>query len=180
MAGNEDLNVRVSEPTTLDQLTKADLAVISGTAAFSFNKVQIDALRKYIDGGGTLLIEAVGGSQAFSQAGRKLIAKLYPDQPPQVLPASSDVYQLPGRSIRGLPTRNSRRFPGRFPPLSAVAREGRNAIFISDLDLTTALLGVPCLRARGYTPDSAVKLLRNLVILAAGDKVAQPPAADPR
>jgi hypothetical protein len=167
MARDEGLRIEVSGPTSVDKLDGAHLAVLSGTAAFQMNRQQRGKLKEYIESGGTLLIEAMGGSDAFARSGQKLIDQLY-GRPVQALSETDKLYRLPGREIKRLELRHGQVFQGSYPSLYTIRREDREVIYLSKHDLTSGLLGVPILRCEGYEPEAAKTLLRNLLLLSAG------------
>jgi hypothetical protein len=51
---------------------------------------------------------------------------------------------------------------------------GRAAVIFSADDLTFGLLGAQCPTCIGYYPDTAVQLMRNIVLYGAGDAATRP------
>lgn len=150
---------------------KWQLAAITGTDRLSLDKAQEKALADYVRAGGTVLIDAAGGSEAFAASAAGLLERLFGKDSLRRLASSAAVYDLPGMKIGSVKYR--RAAGGRFggddrARLLAVELGGRAAVFLSKQDLTVGLVGGPCHGCVGYHPDSAVELVRNIILHAAG------------
>ena len=90
------------------------------------------------------------------------------------------VYRLAGFEIESVQYRRAARAllgKVRYPRLLAVTVKGRPVVLFSKDDLTAGLVGYPCYTCVGYSPDSAVALMRNLVLYGIRiDKDASGPA----
>jgi hypothetical protein len=86
------------EPSA-DSLQGQQLAWLVGSDAFELSDAEVQALRAWLDAGGTMFINAVGGSSEFQRSATALLARLYPN---------------PGEYIRGRITSQSSLMTGRL------------------------------------------------------------------
>jgi len=54
----------------------------------------------------------------------------------------------------------------KYPQIRTILVGGRPAVLLSELDLTAGLVGYPSLSVNGYTPDSAFRIVRNIILYA--------------
>ena len=142
---------------------------MTGTAAFAFTPAQRACLRKYLDEGGTLIVDAAGGNSAFARAAEELFAKLLPGALPRRLPPDHEVYTRSGPPIRTFAYRKAVSLPAEQrgkPRILAFMLRNRPAIFFSREDLTAGLVGYPCWGLKGYEPETAFRIMRNLLLYA--------------
>lgn len=170
MARREGCKVNVLGPLDIAELMDAGahLAVMTGTEAFTLSEEQKGVLRQYVMAGGTLVIDAAGGSEAFRKAAQQLLDDIYGADSLRRLPASSQFYTLDGHAIESVSYRRRTTARGALtgPNLRAVLVMGRPAVIYSPEDLTTGLLGARAFRCDGYKPESAYEIMRNIVLIA--------------
>ena len=151
-------------------VSKWPIAAITGTAEFKLSQQQAEALKKYLLSGGTLIIDAAGGSREFSNSVEKEILPLLENSTSGKIVSSHEIYQSsPAVKINyrrdyaiGLgPTNHDGR-------LQAVSLGKRFAIFYSPEDLTAGLMGYQWHGISGYSPDTSVELMLNMLSCAAG------------
>ncbi|GAG13058.1 unnamed protein product, partial [marine sediment metagenome] len=158
------------------------VAAMTGTGEFSLSGPQKQALKRYVEGGGTLILDAAGGSEGFSRSAMALLKELFGEGSVRRLPSFSPVYQMSGLEVKSVRYRRAARRIGRGkdPRIMGITLKGRVAVFFSREDLTSGLVGVPCYSCIGYAPGtsekpgSAVKLMRNMVLY--GNQIRKPPA----
>ena len=167
------LKVVLDGPVDLQSLDarRQPVAALTGTGSLSLSRAQKQALKAYVQAGGTLIMDAAGGSKTFADSAVALVTKLFGDGSLRRLPHSSPVYRIPGWEVRKVRYRRAAR--ARFlethkPRILAVEVAGRPAVFLSREDLTGGLVGYPCFTCVGYAPESAVELMRNLVLFGCG------------
>jgi hypothetical protein len=153
------------------QLTKAyALADLTGTGAFTFSAAQLKELADYVAGGGTLLVDAAGGRQAFAVAAQQAIAKAFPSAPAPlpVLPPSSPVYSAGGPLGEVAYRRFARQQLGKLdaPRLRGLDVGGRTAVLFSAEDLAAGLVGQQVDGVVGYAPTTAVSIAEHVVAYA--------------
>lgn len=151
----------------------AALLIVRGTSAHAFTQAEGKALKAYIDGGGTVLFEDVGGVSAFGRSAEEFVESLAPGSRFR-RPARHAV--ITGATLeRGVDCTNVsyrlyslERFGGREPRPRLRALHERDdseelRVFVSREDLSNALLGQPCWGVSGYTTADAANLMGNLI-----------------
>jgi hypothetical protein len=159
----------------------AKVAVMTGTDKFTTSAEDRQAIQKFIDSGGTLLIDAAGGSKVFAQSAQELLGEMYGVESLRKLASGSPVFAIPGYGIDKFKyRRRTKTRLGSEPNLRAILVNDRPAIIFSAEDLTTGVLGVSCFAIEGYDagdeggtkPGSAFQIVRNVVLYANGIKGA--------
>lgn len=164
----------VTSGVTLDspELSNFDVAYITGLGAFELSAAELRGLRQYLNAGGTLLADAAGGQTEFIRAVETEVRKALRTDP-QALPPDS--YLLTGRGIpgaidlAGVGYRRTARGTAagqEYPHLLGFFSGRRWVVIYSPVDLSVALLGTPVYGVRGYEPDSALRIMRNLLLYA--------------
>ena len=131
------------------------------------------ALRDYVKGGGTLLVDVAGGRGLYRAAAEAELAKLFPDapRPLPVLPAGDPVFAAagPGLSAGSVDYRRFERPSGNLhvPQLRGYTVGRRVAVFYSPEDVSTGLVGEPVDGVAGYVPADATKVVADVVAYAA-------------
>ena len=146
------------------------LAVLTGTVRNDFTDAEISAARRYVDGGGVLLIDACGGRSEFSKSVTQLIARAFPDgklsdlpeNHPLLLASRPDADDLRKPLLRPYAIQTI----GRSLPLMGFAH-GKGHVIFSRLDITTGLLGTNQWGILGYDPNYASSLMKNAVLWTA-------------
>ncbi|HTL29409.1 MAG TPA: DUF4159 domain-containing protein [Tepidisphaeraceae bacterium] len=158
------------EPAKLgDDLKDAKLAHLTGTSAIQITDDQRAALKKWIDAGGTLVIDAAGGSTDFAKAIEAELDKLYPGGLKPIAPEHA-LFTAGGEKA---PTITYRPFAQRTvgttksPRLQGIEQNGRLAIIYSREDLSAALVGESMDGIIGYTPDTATALMTRIILYTA-------------
>lgn len=169
-------NLEVKGPIEISALpaSGAKIATLSGTGTIKLSKAQLSVLKKFVEGGGTLIIDAVGGDREFAKSAEKVLRKIFRSRKnrPRQLSLRSDVYRLSGLQITDKDIRYRRRthmrLKTKYPMLEAILIGQRPAVFFSSLDITAGLLGNSSYTIDGYHPDSAYLLMRNMILFASG------------
>ena len=68
---------------------------MTGTTDFTLTEQEIAALRRFLNNGGVLLVEAGEGRQSFDVSFRQQIGKVLPGKPLEALPAGHEIYTRP-------------------------------------------------------------------------------------
>ena len=172
MGNRHQVQVDVLEPVELKALgnLKAPLAIMTGTAQINLSADDLDAIKAYTAGGGTLLIDAAGGKGRFYDSvisglqqayGPFAVQSLTPNQPPLKLPDMEiDTVKFRHQTMGSSGTPR--------PRLRAIFDADRNPrIILSREDLTVGLLDVPVYKLDGYDGESAFRIVRNIALHAA-------------
>lgn len=171
------------------------LAWMTGSEAFTLSDAQVADLRAYLDGGGTLFVNAVGGSRAFRRSAEDLFDKLFagqnvvrgepaPDSPlltgkiadfrgPIIDPAAlarTRVWQQTDTAAKGL-------------QLRTYEKNGRIQVLYGPYGIHDTLDGHTAYAALSYMPGSAMDIAANVVLYAyvhgTDAKRAPRPASEP-
>jgi len=176
---NNRFHVRldVSEPMPIADLDANDrpIAHVTGTDSFELSEPEKAAMRKFFAAGGTLVADAAGGSRVFARsvveqvfplAGGDKTGDLAQDNPIFL----AGPYMLTKVQYRSEYARTLGQSDKTRPRLRAVLKNGRPVVLLSEPDITTGLLGIPVYRLKGYSPDSAEKLMTNILFQTVGVK----------
>ncbi|MBI5724774.1 MAG: DUF4159 domain-containing protein [Planctomycetes bacterium] len=142
------------------------LAFLTGAGSFVLSDRDKQALKKWVDGGGLLVMDAAGASREFGGSARKLVAELWGDNSLVTLPAASPIYQVNGMPIEKVKYRPAtllRIGAFKMPRLQAVQAGDRVKVIFSEEDITGGLVGYSTLGMDGYESESAFNLMRNIV-----------------
>lgn len=171
------LNLRVEGPVDLADLdaAKHPIAVMTGEGTFQLTDAQIASLKKFFQDGGTLIVDAAGGSRDFDRAVYQQILELPQNASYSPLPREHQIYRWPEDAKKVSYRRGFAMTLGdrkHKPRLRGVYSDGRLAIVYSRDDLTAGLVGYQFHGIRGYAPDSAVALMTNIICYVADLKDA--------
>ncbi|HTL28759.1 MAG TPA: DUF4159 domain-containing protein, partial [Tepidisphaeraceae bacterium] len=164
--------------TPIEQLDyrATPLAVMTGRAAIDFTPAQIAAVRKFIEAGGNLLIDTCGGSAAFNDSATALLHAAIPEGKVLRLPRNHPMFSAGyGRDDLTIP----RLRPYVSEKMGSTAggfyglEFGHGSATITDLDLTTGLLGTNTWGVLGYRPDYAAAVVKNWILYCANRTVEE-------
>jgi hypothetical protein len=158
----------------------AQVAMLTGRGALPLTAAGKKALRAFTDAGGMLVIDAAGGEEKFYDKALEAVEEIWGADALKTLPEDHPLYTLKGCRIEGV---KYRRLgvpfrPDKAPALKGVTQGGRVVVILSRDDLTAGLVGYTAFGCRGYMPDSAYQLVRNIVLSACGGAVAAPAGSD--
>ena len=157
-------------------------AHLTGTAGFKLNDAARSELRSFVQSGGTLLLEAAGGSAAFADAADAELKALFPAAKPTTLPPAHPLYARGPTKLETVAYRPfAQKVVGntRSPRLQAITVGDRPAVFFSREDLSAGLVGTTVDGVIGYDARSATDIMTRLVLFASPSQAATPPAAPP-
>ena len=165
-------------------LTGYAVAHLTGTGPFKLSEAARAEVKRFVESGGTLVVDAAGGGAGFVEsADSELWAVFGADAAKQLdefVPPSHDLYHLASPlddvSYR-LHAREVLVGELKSPRLRAIEVKGRAAVFFSKEDLSGGLVGQPVDGIVGYSPRTATQLMSNVLLYAAGDR--RPPATRP-
>lgn len=162
------LQVETLDPTALSDQPLAFLTTM-GDAALT--DAQAQAIRDWLERGGTLWLDAAGGSREATENARALLEQIAPDTTPVRFPSDSPI--ITGRGLKN--GFDNRRIEFRYyalremgpvtrPRLQTVRIADRPAIIYSPEDLTTGMAGIEQWGLFGYSVESARQLVINSVL----------------
>jgi hypothetical protein len=140
---------------------------MTGVARYVLSEAEIAALRRYVEDGGVLLIDACGGSSDFDQSMQATLRQAFPQAQLRALPVDHPVLSGKGNLMDMLPKSQFRpNTHGADLPVQILS-SGKGHVIYSTLDLTSGLLGTNTWGIRGYQPAYAQSFIRNVVLWAA-------------
>ena len=163
-------NVNVLGPVAITQLPNytGKLAVLTGTGTLNLSAQEIAAIKQHVVSGGTIFIDAGGGSETFDESVKSMLRKMFPDDDLKMLAGASPVYNIPNATIGRAHFRSvTRRFiKSSRPQLQALLFDDRPGVIYSREDVTGGLVGYHSRAVDGYDPVSAFRIMRNVVLFA--------------
>ncbi len=150
------------------------VAHLTGTESVKFTQEQRDEIKSFVEKGGTLIIDAAGGSAEFRSSIENELAIIFgPDAAKAVsssLKPDSPLYTALGDAARDVQYRQYARLElGRLPKdprFRAIEVGGRFGVIYSPQDMTVGMVGHPVDGIFGYEPESASKLMAALLTYA--------------
>lgn len=161
------IDVQVETKKLGEPLDGFAVAHLTGTDALTVEPAAVEALRKFVDGGGTLLVDAAGGSGAFATSVEAMLNDLIPGSKLELLPPESPIllddksakleiaYRPAARKVLGTLAGESR--------LQGLKSGERVAVIYSKEDLSNALVGASTDSVVGYEPATATAIVGGAV-----------------
>jgi hypothetical protein len=149
------------------------IAHLTGTTDFALEQAERDALKRYLDAGGQLVIDAAGGTVPFAVSAERLMSQLYPTGRLAPLPLDHPIYRAGKPGMQKLDLVGYRRKAVEAmryinqPRLKGFTVDGRVVAILSSEDLSAGLVGYPRDGIIGYTPASSSRLMTNILLHAA-------------
>jgi hypothetical protein len=162
------------------ELAGNTVALLTGTTPLALTEDQRKELKDYVDKGGTLIVDAAGGSNLFADSAEIALKQIFGAAATKglasPLPPSHALFTDVKWKIDEIKYRTFARTTmignARDPRLRAIeCADGRLGVFYSREDLTAGLVGQQVDGIVGYAPDTAVQIMANLIQFAeAGGK----------
>jgi hypothetical protein len=177
-----DLQVDTVDLATGD-LAPYKIAHLTGTTAIKLDFETRQRLINFVKGGGTLIVDAAGGSSAFADHADAELKATFSEATTAFnapLPPTHPVFQQANLLSDGISYRAYTRInlvgKMRDPRIRAAEIAGRSAIFFSREDLSAGLVGQPIDGILAYEPNTATDLMAKMILFAAfNGKVPPPP-----
>lgn len=174
--------------TPIKELTigTAPIAQLTGTASYELSPQESNALKKYVESGGVLLIDLCGGTGPFDKGIQSsLLLKsfaanashvLSPNHP--MLSAGADgMTDLSRPALRPYAIEVLGRANGLGLPEEIAA--GKGHVIFTSLDITSGLLGTSTWGILGYDPNYAQSLVKNVILWTLDGQRQEGPAPAP-
>lgn len=172
MGNREHVKLDVTEPMSIGELSDQDakIAAMTGLGSLKLTEAEKVDLRKFLEGGGTLIVDAAGGNEAFAESARKQLDDVLKGNWDRMT-VGDPVFSLSGGKIKEITLRRAtQRGASRAakPKLRVKTIGNRSAVLLSELDLTAGLVGYPFPGLSGPIPEDAYRVMRNLILHSAG------------
>lgn len=174
MAGAMSLGVK-ERLVDLTAPVGADVALLwlTGTGKMTLAGAEVQNLRNYVQGGGTLFVDSAAGGEEFLAQASKFLTETF--GPMVDVPADSPLItgKLPvcaGADITSVTfTRALKAKAGQAgrPSLAAVMMDGRAGVILSRYGVTGPMEGLPIYNGLGLSPQDARRLAANVLLYAA-------------
>ncbi|QOV91900.1 DUF4159 domain-containing protein [Humisphaera borealis] len=167
--------VKPGEKKLVSGPTGFQMAHLTGTGNFTMSAPQRDEIKAFVNGGGTLVVDAAGGDAAFADAAEKELAAIFggdasaigpiiaPDERVYEWAAPFKIAKFDYRKY----TRGKLSGKLNVPRIRAIERAGKQRVFYSREDISAGMLGQPCDGILGYEPETATAIMRNIVLYVA-------------
>jgi hypothetical protein len=151
-------------------LEDVKIAHLTGTQKITLDDSQRQKLKKFVESGGTLVIDAAGGSSDFATAMEKELATIFSDQQLTAIPAGDVLFG-------GLKSFAYRPYAAHVlgslkdePRLRGMQMGGRWGVIFSREDLSEGLVGESVDGIIGYAPATASEIMSQIVLYGGGGK----------
>ena len=172
-----DLKVDLVKPDAL--AGGYQIAHLTGTGKFSFSDADRAAIKQFVTGGGTLIVDAAGGDVIFADAAEGELDAIFGGKT-QELDENHVVYNVPGDKIEKVGWRRfsfDRIADKRRAHLRGISVGPRTGVFFSREDLSAGIVGEPVDGILGYDPTTATDLMTAMLVYA--EYGGMPPATAP-
>jgi len=154
------------------RLENGAIAHLTGTAAYAPTAQQIESIRKFVESGGILVIDACGGSPSFNQCvAGVILPRAFPNAQLETIPLDHPLYaaRRDGMDFLARPAVRTiaEQKMGRTAGLLRMLKAGHGYVIYSPLDMTSSLLGTHTWGVMGYQPAYAQNLLKNILLWVA-------------
>ena len=158
-----------------EELFKYKFMYMHGRKRFDWSAEDIENVKMNLMTGGVLFADACCGKPEFDAAFRAMVAKMFPDQKLEVIPATDDLYsaKLNGAALTSVRRREKADASGGdggfkdLPPyLEGIKMDGRWAVIYSKYDVGCALEGHKSTDCLGHDRDSALRIASAAMLYA--------------
>ena len=180
-----DLNEYAVSPAD-EALLRFHMAFMHGRHDFRFTEKEREQLREFLTNGGTLLADSICASKEFTEAFRREIALVLPENKLTRIPndhpllteqaGGFDIRQVdrrdPATTKPGEPLRGPRVLKV-TPELEGIEIDGRLAVIFSPYDISCALEQHEGQQCRGYTQEDAARIGLNVLLYSLSPDVGE-------
>lgn len=148
---------------------QARVAHLTGTGTLRPSNAEVTALKRFVEAGGVVLIDASGASAAFTKSVKEaLLARAFPDGSPQTPSTRHPLLRTgpPGMDDLRRPRMRpyaQEKLTGRPSGGLQVMQVGNGHVVITPIDVTSGLLGTQTWGIYGYHPSFAQSVVKNVI-----------------
>ncbi|MGA2497062.1 MAG: DUF4159 domain-containing protein [Tepidisphaeraceae bacterium] len=149
-----------------DDIFSFPVLYMTGQRKFQLTDAVRTRLRKYLDNGGTMLVDCAVGSSEFDKAFRDEIKLIYPDRQLKALPPEHALFTFISdtRHVEMAPLAKKLFGGVTNPRLEAIDTDGTLSVIYSRFSLSAGWERLPHAYNIGYADDDALKLGVNLLM----------------
>jgi len=173
-----DLTVDHVKPEALAGYKVVDL---TGTGKLAFTPAARNGLKQFIEGGGTLIVDAAGGDIEFADSVENELSTMFPGTRLDLLPDDHPIYSvLPENKVGWRSYAVDKIGDKHHFKVRGFNIGKRTAVFFSREDLSAGLVGEPVDGIYGYDPQTATNLMAAMLLYVHSDgKPTTAPALAP-
>jgi Domain of unknown function (DUF4159) len=179
------IDLQITPVKSGDSLGGYKIVHLTGTTKFTLSDDDRSNLLEFTQHGGMLIIDAAGGSSAFADAAQTELQTIYGTAAikglSKPLPPWHILYANPAAPIPAVSYRNfaKSKLDGdlKAPRIQAIDVHRKTICLFSREDLSAGLVGEQVDGILGYTPASAVNLMRNMILYTLDQKALRAMAA---
>lgn len=167
-----DLDVKTVKPEGTN-LSNFRIAHWTGTTTVKLNDEQRAALREFVTSGGTLIVDAAGGSTFFAESAEAELRKIFGSAAEALqhpLAAEHPAFNGPDSKIDSVQfrtfTRKASVGTNKIARVRGITIDDRIGVFYSPEDLSAGLVGEQVDGVSGYDPISATRIMTHLILYA--------------
>jgi hypothetical protein len=147
------------------------IAHMTGTTKFRLDDASRAEIKAFVEAGGTLIVDAAGGSGEFASSAEGELRTMFPAQSAgldEPLPADNAIYNVAGSKLTefGYRTYARSHLAGgmKIGRLRGITIGNRIAVIFSPEDITAGLVGEQVDGIVGYDPATATQLMENILL----------------
>jgi hypothetical protein len=150
------------------KLTGFPVAHLTGTTKFALGAKEEAELKKFVEDGGTLIVDATGGAGEFAAVAEGILTKMLGAKAFNVLKGDSEIFNGASDTPGAIEYRQfAKKVLGNIKtPRLRMATAGKGRVFLSQEDLSVGLVGQPVDGIHGYEPKTATAIVANIVLTA--------------
>lgn len=169
------LDVQPIDPAKDAIPTDMQVLHMTGSGPFSLSQEARDAIRSYVESGGTLVIDAAGGASAFRTSVEQMLSMLFPAEASQLerpLKPDHALFSAAGKlgEVRYRMAALQALGSTRDPRVRGIEIDGRLAVIVSHEDLSVGMVGMPIDGIVGYEPQTATNIMKSILVYASQAK----------
>jgi len=147
------------------------IAGASHEGDYQLTDAEKNAIKQFVEGGGTVFVEGVGGRSDFAEGIAKQLSALFGvgvSRMSSVDPIVSGSAAGAGRSVSKATYRRYSVISGIKPRtrLGAININGRSAVIFTNEDVSQGALGIRHWGINGYAPETARQIMINMILTA--------------
>ena len=159
----------------IGDLAKYKIAHLTGTTKLVLREEQRKELKTFVDGGGTLIVDAAGGASVFADSAESELKQIFGDAAVKglatPLPKTHELFTGEQWKVDEIRYRTFARqaLVGKAtdPRIHGITTDaGRIGVFYSREDLSAGLVGEAVDGIIGYDPHVAAQLMRSMILYA--------------